>query len=37
LHGFLIDHLSKRKEVSGFRTSVVYRHTRTPEVAALAE
>jgi len=37
LHGFLIDHLSKRKEVAGFRTSVVYRHTRTPEVAALPE
>lgn len=37
LHGFLIDHLSKRKEVAGFRTSVVNRHTRTPEVAALAE
>jgi DNA-binding Lrp family transcriptional regulator len=37
LHGFLIDKLSKRKEVAGFRTSVVYRHARTPAVAVLPE
>lgn len=36
LHAFLIDRLSKRKEVAGFRTSVVYRHTRSTSVTALA-
>lgn len=35
LHAFLIDRLSKRKEVAGFRTSVVYRHTRSTSVTAL--
>ena len=35
LHAFLIDRLSKRKEVTGFRTSVIYRHTRTTTVRAL--
>jgi DNA-binding Lrp family transcriptional regulator len=28
LHGFLIDQLSQRREVVGFRTSVIFRHTR---------
>ena len=35
LHAFLIDRLSKRKEVSGFKTSVIYRHTRSTAVSAL--
>lgn len=35
LHAFLIDRLSKRKEVAGFRTSVLYRHTRATTISAL--
>lgn len=35
LHAFLIDRLSRRKEVTGFRTSVIYRHTRTTTITAL--
>lgn len=35
LHAFLIDRLSKRTEVTGFRTSVIYRHTRTTTLSAL--
>lgn len=35
LHAFLIDRLSKRKEVAGFRTSVVYRHARRTTISAL--
>ncbi|MFC6883535.1 MULTISPECIES: Lrp/AsnC family transcriptional regulator [Actinomadura] len=26
LHGFLLDRLSKRKEIAGFRTSVIFQH-----------
>lgn len=37
LHAFLIDRLSKRKEVAGFRTSVIYRHSRGQVVTALDE
>lgn len=36
LHAFLVDRLSKRKEVAGFRTSVVYRQARATAVTALA-
>lgn len=35
LHAFLVDRLSKRKEVAGFRSSVIYRHTRASVVTAL--
>lgn len=35
LHAFLIDRLSRRNEVAGFRTSVVYRHIRAESVTAL--
>jgi DNA-binding Lrp family transcriptional regulator len=37
LHAFLMDHFSKRREVVGFRTSVIYQHTRNPVVTPLAE
>lgn len=35
LHAFLVDRLSKRKEVAGFRTSVIYRHRRSTAISAL--
>jgi hypothetical protein len=30
LHGFLMDHFSKRREVIGFRTSVIYDYASEP-------
>ena len=35
LHAFLVDRLSRRKEVTGFRTSMIYRRTRATTVTAL--
>jgi DNA-binding Lrp family transcriptional regulator len=37
LHAFLIDRLSARKDVVGFRTSIVFRHTRKAMLPVLAE
>ncbi len=30
MHALLMDKFSKRKEIIGFRTSVIYQHTRRP-------
>ncbi|NAZ84543.1 Lrp/AsnC family transcriptional regulator [Kineococcus indalonis] len=35
LHSSLVDTLSRRKEVVGFRTSMIFRHRRNPAVAPL--
>jgi DNA-binding Lrp family transcriptional regulator len=35
LHAFLMDRLSKRREIVGFRTSVIYQHTRNRVIAPL--
>jgi DNA-binding Lrp family transcriptional regulator len=35
LHAFLVDRLSRRREVTGFRTSVVFQHHRNPAVVPL--
>jgi hypothetical protein len=35
LHAFLVDRLSARKEVVGFRTSVIFRHVRKPVLEPL--
>lgn len=35
LHAFLVDRLSRRREVIGFRTSVIFRHERNPAVGVL--
>ncbi|GAA4245428.1 Lrp/AsnC family transcriptional regulator [Dactylosporangium darangshiense] len=35
LHAFLMDKFSKRREIVGFRSSVIYQHSRTPVVAPL--
>lgn len=35
LHAFLVDRLSRRREVIGFRTSVIFRHERNPAVSVL--
>ncbi|MCI2420585.1 Lrp/AsnC family transcriptional regulator [Saccharopolyspora sp. K220] len=35
LHAFLVDRLAKRKEVTGFKTSVIYRHTHSTAISAL--
>jgi DNA-binding Lrp family transcriptional regulator len=32
LHGMLVDHFSKRREVIGFRTSVIYTYTSQPQL-----
>ncbi len=37
LHAFLVDRLSSRREVTGFRTSVVFRHVRNPVVGVLSD
>lgn len=37
LHAFLIDRLSARKEVVGFRTSIVFRHARKAMLPVLTE
>jgi DNA-binding Lrp family transcriptional regulator len=35
LHGFLMDKFSKRREIVGFRSSVIYQHARNPVIAPL--
>jgi DNA-binding Lrp family transcriptional regulator len=35
LHAFLIDRFSKRREIIGFRTSVIYQHARNQVIEAL--
>jgi DNA-binding Lrp family transcriptional regulator len=35
LHSFLMDKFSKRREIVGFRSSVVYQHSRSPVVDQL--
>jgi DNA-binding Lrp family transcriptional regulator len=35
LHGFLMDKFSGRREIVGFRSSVIYQHTRKPVIEAL--
>jgi DNA-binding Lrp family transcriptional regulator len=35
LHGFLMDKLSKRREVIGFRSSVIYQHARNQVISSL--
>ena len=35
LHAFLLDKLSKRREIVGFRSSVIYQHARNQVVEAL--
>jgi DNA-binding Lrp family transcriptional regulator len=35
LHAFLMDKFSGRREIAGFRSSVIYQHTRKPVIEAL--
>jgi DNA-binding Lrp family transcriptional regulator len=35
LHSFLLDRLSKRKEIAGFRTSVIFQEVRNPALSRL--
>lgn len=35
LHGFLMDKFTGRREIVGFRSSVIYQHTRKPVIEAL--
>jgi DNA-binding Lrp family transcriptional regulator len=35
LHAFLLDRLSKRKEIAGFRTSVIFQEVRKPALSRL--
>ena len=35
LHAFLVDRLSKRKEIVGFRSSIIFRHLRKTELEPL--
>ncbi|WIM92666.1 hypothetical protein ACTOB_004619 [Actinoplanes oblitus] len=35
LHGFLMDKFSGRREIIGFRSSVIYEHARKPVIEAL--
>jgi DNA-binding Lrp family transcriptional regulator len=35
LHSFLVDRLSKRREIVSFRSSVIYQHERNPVLSAL--
>ncbi|MDA0565273.1 Lrp/AsnC family transcriptional regulator [Streptomonospora sp. S1-112] len=37
LHAFLVDELSKRKEIVGFRTSVIFQSTRNPVIGRLPD
>ena len=37
LQAFLLDRLSKRREIASFRSSVIFQHTATEVVTALAE
>jgi hypothetical protein len=36
LHAFLMDNFSKRREVVGFRTSVIYEHSRNQVIEPIA-
>lgn len=35
LHGFLMDKLSGRREIAGFRSSIIYQHARKPVIEPL--
>jgi hypothetical protein len=35
LHALLMDKISKRREIVGFRTSVIYQHSRANVIAPL--
>jgi DNA-binding Lrp family transcriptional regulator len=35
LHAFLMDKVSKRREIVGFRSSIIYQHARNQEIAPL--
>jgi DNA-binding Lrp family transcriptional regulator len=35
LHAFLMDKVSKRREIVGFRSSIIYQHSRNQEIALL--
>jgi DNA-binding Lrp family transcriptional regulator len=35
LHAFLMDKVSKRREIVGFRSSIIYQHSRNQEIAPL--
>ncbi|MEV7550965.1 Lrp/AsnC ligand binding domain-containing protein [Amycolatopsis sp. NPDC089917] len=35
LHSFLVDRLSKRKEIVGFRSSIIFRHLRKTQLEPL--
>ncbi|MFC7304889.1 Lrp/AsnC family transcriptional regulator [Streptomyces monticola] len=37
LHAFLMDHLSQRREVVNFRSSVIYQHVNSPVVGPLTD
>ena len=37
LHGFLMDKFSRRREIVGFRSSVIYQHARKPVIESLDE
>jgi hypothetical protein len=37
LHAFLLDRLSKRGEIVGFRTSVIYQRVHNPVLSRLPE
>ncbi|WP_239648730.1 Lrp/AsnC ligand binding domain-containing protein [Nocardiopsis chromatogenes] len=37
LHGFLLDKLSKRKEIAGFRTSVIFQSRHSTVVSRLPD
>jgi DNA-binding Lrp family transcriptional regulator len=36
VHAFLVDRLSRRREVVGFRTSMIFRHSRNPAITDLS-
>jgi hypothetical protein len=35
LHGFLMDKFSKRREIVGFRSSIIYQHARNQVITSL--
>ncbi|MFC4061826.1 Lrp/AsnC family transcriptional regulator [Planomonospora corallina] len=37
LHGFLLDQLSQRREIAGFRTSVIFQQVRKPVLSRLPD
>jgi DNA-binding Lrp family transcriptional regulator len=37
LHGFLLDRLSQRREIAGFRTSVIFQQVRNPVLSRLPD